>query len=629
MLLPDTILNNRYRIVRLLGKGGMGAIYEAVDRDLSCTVAVKENLATATELRYAFTREAKLLANLQHPALPKVMHHFSLKHGQFLIMEFISGDNLDTLLKRRDAPFSPVEVLSWADTLLDVLTYLHSRDTPVIHGDIKPANLKLTTEQNLFLLDFGLAKGKAGQMSSLNTSFPILGYSPSYSPLEQTLNADPRSYNLLTAINAANAARIARERTDPRSDLYSLGTTLYHLITGSCPPEAATRAAHIWAGQSDLLVSATELNSQVPENVSRVLTQAMALQRDGRFPTAAAMRQALRQAGQSLLPIDRTQVTVPEYSSIDPLEEETIPRVADTVQATVLAVNYGTIGKCDSSVRSLSFSPNSEFLVSGSNDNMVRLWDLKSRQARILGQCDFCESGFSYVSSVSFSPNGKYVASGSSDQTVRIWDIFDRQMRILGRCEDSVCSVAYAPDGKLIASGDSAGNLRLWDVQSGHSTILGQTDAVIWSVAFLPDGKGIALESGNRTIQLWEMESGHVRELETNDSDVWSVAVSNDGMFLASGSWDQQVRIWDITTGAMRILGECDGIVRSVAFSPDGKLLASGSDDGNVRVWNVQTGEMRVLGTCEDVAATVTFSPDGRSVASGSWDSTVRLWQVC
>lgn len=605
----------------------MGAIYEAVDRDLSCTVAIKENLAITADLRYAFTREAKLLANLQHPALPKVMHHFTLKHGQFLVMEFISGDNLDTLLKHRNAPFSPPEVLLWADTLLDVLTYLHNQDTPVIHGDIKPANLKLTTEHHLFLLDFGLAKGKAGQMSSLNTSYPILGYSPSHSPLEQTLNADPRAHNLLTIINAANTERIARQQTNPRSDLYSLGTTIYYLLTGSNPPEAAIRAAHLWAGQSDLLVSATELNSQVPEAISQVLTRAMALERDDRFATAAAMRQALREAGQSLLPVEKREFQL-EFPSVELSDEETIPRVIAPAEATVLMIKYGTIGNCDSSVRSVAFSPNGEYLVSGSNDNIIRLWDLKSGQAKFLGQCDFCESGFSYVSSVNFSPNGKYVVSGSSDQKVRIWDISDPEKRVLGQCEDSVCTVAYSPDGKIVASGDSNGSLLLWDVQSGQSTLVGQSDAVIWSVAFLPGGKRIASESGNRTVQLWEIDSSHVRELETED-DVWSVAVSQDGMFLASGSWNQQVRIWDITTGAMRTLGECDGIVRSVAFSPDGKLLASGSDDRGIRLWNLESGDARVLGTCEDVVSTVAFSPDGKSVASGSWDSTVRLWKVC
>lgn len=627
MLTPDTILNDRYRIVRLLGKGGMGAIYEAVDRDLSCTVAIKENLALTGDLQYAFTREAKLLANLKHPALPRVMHHFSLKDGQFLVMEYISGKNLhEILLERRNIPFPPRDVLLWADTLLDVLSYLHGQEKPVIHGDIKPANLKLTTEQTLFLLDFGLAKGKAGLMSSVNTSFPILGYSPSYSSLEQVLSAEVRWYNLLSAINAADTDRIAREGTEPRSDLFALGTTLYHLFTGSCPPEATTRAAHIWAGQPDPAALASELNSQVPEDVAHVLARAMALRRDDRYPSALEMRRALRHARQSLLP--EVNITSIPLSSIRVSESTGAPNVISPTPATMLAVRYGTLGKCDSSVRSVAFSPDGRSLVSGSNDNIVRLWDLRTGEAQMLGQCDFCESGFSYVSSVSFSPNGDYVVSGSSDQTVRIWHTRDGQTRILGRCDDAVCTVAYSPDGKSVASGDNNGSLRVWDLQSDGSTVLGQCDSAVWAVAYLPGAKRIATESGNRSIQIWDVASGHVRALDTGESDVWSVAVSSDGMFLASGSWDQQIRIWDITTGAMTILGKCDGIVRSIAFSPNGKLLVSGSDDSSIRAWDLKAGGMRILGSCEDVVSTVAFSPDGGSIASGSWDCKINLWKV-
>jgi serine/threonine protein kinase len=627
MLAPDTILNDRYRIIGLLGKGGMGAIYEAVDRDLSCTVAIKENLALTEELRYAFTREAKLLANLHHPALPKVMHHFSLKDGQFLVMEFISGKNLaEMLLERKNTPFSPKEVLSWADVLLDVMTYLHRGEKPIVHGDIKPANLKLSAEQTIFLLDFGLAKGKAGLMSSLNTSFPVLGYSPNYAPLEQALRADVRWYNLLAAISTENAGRILREGTEPRSDLFSLGATLYHLITGSCPPEAATRAAHIWAGQPDPLVLANELNSQVTPAVADVLARAMALRRDDRFASAVEMRQAFRDAGLSL-PTESVRISQP--SPIDVSSTEHTRRLAVPVSApTLLAIKYGVLGKCESSVRSVAFSTDGRHLASGSNDNAVRLWNAQTGEVRVLGRCDFSESGFSYVASVSFSLCGRYIASGSSDQTVRVWDVQADEMRILGRCDDSVCAVAFSPGGKSIASGSNDGSIHLWDVPTGKPRLLGECDSVVWAVAFSPDGKSIASESGNRAIQLWDIDSGRMRALETNDNDVWSVAFSADGMYLASGSWDQHVRIWEVATGAMRILGKCDGVVRSVAFSPDGKLLASGSDDNSVRVWNIQTAEMRIIGSCEDVVSTVAFSPDGRSIASGSWDNKVRLWKV-
>jgi eukaryotic-like serine/threonine-protein kinase len=630
MLAPDTILNNRYRIVGLLGKGGMGAVYEAVDLNLSKPVAIKENLALTEELRYAFQREAKLLANLRRHdgplPLPQVIDHFSLKDGQFLVMEFISGKNLaEMLLERKNVPFSPKEVLSWADTLLDVLAFLHCRDQPIVHGDIKPANLKLTGEGNLFLLDFGLAKGKAGLMSSLTESIPILGYTPNYSSLEQILRADIRSYNVLSAIDAEKTKLVAKQATDPRSDLFSLGTTLYHLISGSSPNEATTRAASVWAGQPDPLASASDLNSQVPPAVAEVLKRATALLRDERFPSALEMRRALREAGRSVVEADED---FKESYFQQASQDLSSPPVLSPTPATVLAVKYGTLGSCESSVRSVAFSPNGRSIASGSNDNIVRLWDVPTGENRILGQCDFRESGFSYVSSVAFSPNGKYVASGSSDQTVRIWGTEVDEMRILGRSDDSICSVAFSPDGQNIASGSSDGSIHLWDVRTGQKDLLGECDSAIWSVAFSPGGKTIASENGNKKIRLWDIQSRQMRVLKTQKSDVWSVALSVDGVYIASGSWDQHIRIWDIRTEKMLVLGKCDGVVRAVAFSPDGKLLCSGSDDNSVRVWNTQTEAMRVLGSCDDVVATVAFSPDGRSIASGSWDNTIRLWKV-
>src|SRR2546423_10004498 len=133
MLAPETILQGRYRIVRQLGQGGMGAVYEAVDQRLDTTVALKETLFADERLRKQFEREARLLARLHHPALPKVTDHFSESDGQFLVMQFIAGKDLWDMLKDRGKPFPVSEVLSWADQLLDALEYLHTQEPPIIH----------------------------------------------------------------------------------------------------------------------------------------------------------------------------------------------------------------------------------------------------------------------------------------------------------------------------------------------------------------------------------------------------------------------------------------------------------------------------------------------------------------
>ncbi|HYY92997.1 MAG TPA: protein kinase, partial [Pyrinomonadaceae bacterium] len=270
MLGTGDVLQNRYRVEGSLGRGGMGAVYEATDLRLSRTVALKETLVETDELRRAFEREARLLANLRHPSLPKVLDHFAEGRGLFLVMEFIPGEDLGCMLEREGRAFSPAEVMRWADELLGALEYLHTLDPPVLHRDIKPQNLKLVTRQQVVLLDFGLAKGSAGQMTSAG-SRSVLAYSPNYSPLEQIQGAG----------------------TDERSDLYSLAATLYHLLTAVKPADAITRAAALVSGRPDPLRPARELNPDVPAGVSAALARALALNIENRPRNVSELRREL------------------------------------------------------------------------------------------------------------------------------------------------------------------------------------------------------------------------------------------------------------------------------------------------------------------------------------------------
>src|SRR6267378_3621360 len=234
MLAADTVLQGRYRIIRQLGQGGMGAVYEALDERLDTTVALKETLFTDERLRKQFEREARLLARMHHPALPRVSDHFNESDGQFLVMQYIAGEDLAAMLTEMKGPFPQEEVLRWADQLCDALDYLHTQDPQIIHRDIKPQNLKLTSRGQIVLLDFGLAKGSAGPLTAITTSASIFGYTPNYAPLEQ----------------------IQGKGTDPRSDIYALGATLYHLVTNVKPPDALSRAGAVVNGEPDPLLLA-------------------------------------------------------------------------------------------------------------------------------------------------------------------------------------------------------------------------------------------------------------------------------------------------------------------------------------------------------------------------------------
>src|SRR6185295_14490993 len=273
MLSPGATLQKRYRVVRLLGKGGMGAIYEAFDQRVSCVVALKETLVgTNNEAREAFQREAALLANLRHAALPKVMDYFGEGNGEFLVMEYIAGDDLSELLEKQSGPSSVLQVLEWANQILKLLDYLHTREPPILHRDIKPANLKVTAQGEIFLLDFGLAKGAAGHMAPEAAGRSFYGYTPVYAPIEQ----------------------IHSSGTDPRSDLYALGATLYDLLTGKPPIPAAVRFEALENNQPDPLLPISQLNSQVSTDESALVQWALAMSRRDRPASAAEMRNVLR-----------------------------------------------------------------------------------------------------------------------------------------------------------------------------------------------------------------------------------------------------------------------------------------------------------------------------------------------
>lgn len=254
----------------------MGAVYEAVDLRLGITVALKGTFSADENVRKQFEHEARLLASLQHPALPRVTDHFAEDDRDFLVMQFIAGADLARIIYQQPGPFPRQQVVAWADQLLDALIYLHSQDRQVIHRDIKPHNLKLTATGQIALLDFGLAKAQV-EGSSTTSSTSFFGYTRQYSPLEQ----------------------IQALSTGPHSDIYALGATLYHLLTGVKPADALMRAAAITNGQGDPLKPANLVHPAVGSEIAAILTKAMAQDPVQRYRSAAEFREALRRVGRN------------------------------------------------------------------------------------------------------------------------------------------------------------------------------------------------------------------------------------------------------------------------------------------------------------------------------------------
>jgi len=249
---PGDLLKERYRIQSMLGEGGMGAVYLANDLSLKIQVAVKFNRTLTEENKEQFLREARLLARLHHPNLPRVIDYFIIEDFQFLVMDYIPGTNLGFLYENKGAQ-SLEDILGWTEQIVNALNYLHQQDPPVIHRDIKPANIKLTPNGNVILVDFGIAKASdASQVTALGAS----GYTPGFAPPEQYGSA----------------------RTGTYSDQFSLAATIYTLLSGQQPEDSVKRALN-----KAVLTPIELLVPDLPLNIKFALEKAMTLKASDRF----------------------------------------------------------------------------------------------------------------------------------------------------------------------------------------------------------------------------------------------------------------------------------------------------------------------------------------------------------
>ncbi|OQA18969.1 MAG: Serine/threonine-protein kinase StkP [Chloroflexi bacterium ADurb.Bin360] len=264
--------HGRYRIDALLGQGGMGAVYRAWDASLEMPVAIKENLDTSAEAQKQFSREARLLAQLSHPHLPRVIDYFFIpQQGQYLVMDYIAGEDLESMVQRL-GPLPEAYVLPWLMQICDALNYLHSQPAPIIHRDVKPANIKIRPDGQAMLVDFGIAKIYDPVLS---TTIGAKAITPGYNPPEQYGDGN----------------------TDARSDVYALGATLYHVLTGQRPPESVRRMV-----EAIPLPTPRQLNPRISPLVEQSILRATEVATSQRFQSVAALRAALSGTGAPVTP---------------------------------------------------------------------------------------------------------------------------------------------------------------------------------------------------------------------------------------------------------------------------------------------------------------------------------------
>jgi serine/threonine protein kinase len=684
MLSPNTILQGRYRIIRQLGRGGMGAVYEALDERVSSIVALKETFAETEAQREAFEQEAKRLANLDHDAFPKVMDHFEEGDGQYLVMELISGDDLAKLLRDRESPFALAKVLEWADQLLDALDVLHSY--PIIHRDIKPSNLKLTKRGKIKLLDFGIAKGAAGQMTTLKTDRSGGGYTPHYAPLEQILRASELWSENLSIIDAGAVERIREKTTDPRSDLYALAATLYHLMTGVIPPDAPTRALSVWTNKPDRLRPAHELNPQVLPTVSVVLMQAMALERCERPHTAKELHQMLHVAVNNPSPSPELSPELEEQArqsreaeahrraeeeaQTRKLIEEAHQREAEKARqegktarhaaeqptafqryrrswlalglTMLLLVSIAVLVRYKFFSRATSVGDNStNNQITGTPTPSSTISPVKNIKATpsTLKLKQELKGHTAIIWAVAFSLDGSLLASASADGAIILWntETWEHKEPLRGHKGD-VYSLSFSPDGQTLASAGKDKTIKLWNTRTGQLAPVQLPDEhkdEVWRVAFSPDGKLLASADKDKTFRLWDVSNGWMsRPLLEHTDVVLALAFAPDGSTLASTGFDGRLLLWDVRGGVKpEELKKYARALYSVAFSPDGKYLVCAGEDGSIKRWSRQSQsgkweEVEPLERHTDWVLSLAVSPDSKLLVSVGKDDKILLWDL-
>ncbi len=295
---------------------------------------------------------------------------------------------------------------------------------------------------------------------------------------------------------------------------------------------------------------------------------------------------------------------------------------ADTNPALALFLGYSK------AVNSVAFSVDGRQAISGSQDNVLRVWDMPT--GLLLRTLD---AQANRINAVAFSPDGRQILSGASDNRVRIWSFTSGQLVItLEGHAGEVLSAAFSPDGARALSGSADKTIKLWDVATGEclKTFEGHSDEVL-SVAFSPDGHKALSASKDKTLKLWDVETGQLlKTLEGHADAVTSAALSPDGRRALSASRDKTAKLWDVETGELvrTFEGHADEVL-SAAFSGDGRRILSASKDKTLKLWNAESGEaVKTFEGHSDIVTSAVFSSDGGRALSGSSDKTLKLWNI-
>lgn len=637
-------IGDRYQVDSLLGQGGMSAVYRATDPNLHRMVAIKlihPHLSVNPNFVNRFKEEAAAVARLRHPNIVQV-HDFNLDgESYFMVMEYLVGETLQARLKRLNAaqrhmPYS--QVIRFCTQMCEAVGCAHRHE--LIHRDIKPANIMLDLNGQAILMDFGIVKIVGGQYHTATGA--TIGTAMYMSP-----------------------EQMRSERADERSDIYSLGVTLYEMISGRTPYQADSVLTLIMMVLNDPLPEIHEIRKGVPESLVAVVEKALAKEQADRFQTMGEMATALQQAqeeaaGTTLVDTVVDDEQTEQAMALDlPIEGQEEIKITSTEPAGAAALRRKEPSvevpkpELRREEQGVSDDPTLKDLPIEAAPAPERAALSKARDAAgpnyrriIIAVAVLLLLGIAAVVGISYVQSQKAPAFQIApiDQPSEPIDAQTAPFAVsLGKWETNsiIAELAFSPDGKLIGTANNRGSMRfskyrfygaLWRVDTGslQEYQLGHTQWV-YSVAFSPDGRLFATASDDDSVILWQVSDGNLeRRIETSLGGITNVDFSPSNLLLAAGSGDGAVGLWQLSDGhLLRTLQGHDHSVRDVEFSPDGKLLASASADHTIRLWQVSDGSL--VHTLRGHTAPIrklAFSPDGTLLASAAEDFTIGMWQV-
>ncbi len=623
----------QYRLLRLLGQGGFAEVYLGEHVYLGTLAAIKVLHTQVDEEDIGeFQQEARMLANLKHPHIVRVLDFGVDGRTPYLVMDYAPGGTLrGRHPKGTRLPLSIV--IDYVKQLAQALQYAHERK--VIHRDIKPENMLIGENAEILLSDFGIAL--IAQSSRYQSTKDMAGTIAYMAP--EQIEAHPR----------------------PASDQYSLAIVVYEWLSGNRPFHGSFTEIAIKHSVTPPPPLHSILPALSPE-VEQVILTALAKKPEERFATIRAFAHALEQACVEL-PTERSRPLnaassphapqpIPDIpaaplihtatntgsSTALPMQQvrpaETLPALPDQIRLAPATLAIETKPTKQVSRRALIIGTGVVVAATAVGGTFAIVRSSTSVHSLPIGKRIFTCIGHSdQVWAVAWSPDGKRIVSASLDKTVQVWNATDGShvFTYTGH-SGQVGAVAWSPDGERIVSASWDKTVQVWNATDGSHvfTCTGHSDFV-WAVAWSPDSKQIASASWDKTVQVWNATDGsHVFTYTGHSGPVYAVAWSSDSRRIASSSGDKTVRVWNATDGTRALIytGHSDQ-VGAVAWSPDRKQIVSGSDDKTAQVWNAADGSHVFTYTGHsDFVWAVAWSLDSKQIASGSKDRTVQVWKA-